>query len=236
MIVSSALCGTLGGVVFAGSQGRAAARRRSPRGHRGTHRQRTVRSIFAGLQYRWSGGLSSGQRDDWDAYAADLGEMTGGCDPRPRTGRDFFVGWNLEQLNADARGLFSLGGRDDGPSALGRPPAPTAFDFFFFLTPDDISAQVGGSGPNPVDGVVLLYVARSRDLSFRRNPWHLANTAEILAGPAGLEWSIDVTAADEWAADWVPRPDESVWMKVRFAFVDGRYSTAIRPLQLVGSV
>lgn len=228
MIIDAALCGSLGGVVLAGDpHGRTAVRARTPRRRAATRRQAAIRSIFAGLQYRWTGGLSQAQRDAWDAYAGGLGEMTGGCDPRSRTGKDFFLGYNLIFLNRAQFGATPFSTRDAGPAAAGRPPAAAAVP----------TITIGGPGllfsgaftaTTPTAGLLVLYVFHNvaEDERYVGNPWHIFHTGGFIGGQANFSGAIDQSGPPSRLSDWRLSAGRTR-VKVVAWYDDGRYSRPV---------
>lgn len=229
MIVNATLCGGLQGLVGSTNQGRGVVRGERRAGAARSGRQRVIASIFAGLQYRWSGGLSQAQRDAWDAYAAALGEMTGGCDPRPRTGKDFFLGANLIFLNRTQFGSTPFAAVDDGPTVHSRPPGPASVP--------SITAAGPGFGffgsftsTTPGAGLLCLYIFHAvaevrRDLG---DPWHLAHTGGFVAGQSNYSGFFELPDPPSWLADWSIDPGDRVRVKARAWYADGRYSVASR--------
>lgn len=236
MIVDSALCGTLGGVVLAGNQGRTAVRSRTPRRRGLTRRQQTIARLFAAANYRWSLVLTDGDKASWEAYAAALAEVTGGCDPRSLTGKDLFVGYWVAQQWAVVELASSLGPVDAGPGSVGRPPGPSALTT---LEEGGPGLLWGGtlSAAAAALGVVLWYVYRPlpRGVGWPGNPWHLAASAGVTVGGTGFSSVSQFEPRVNWSADWVIGAGDRVRWKLRALYSDGRFSLPLFGQSVVGA-
>ena len=124
--------GSSGGIVFSHNRFGAYIRPRTVPVNPNSTAQQGVRNSFGGLAIDWQG-LTAGQRDAWDSYAAVIAWQNKFGDSVFLTGFNWYVLTNSLRL---AAGLLQL---DDGPIVLSQGPAPTGVSFTGDVSSDEIS-------------------------------------------------------------------------------------------------
>jgi len=230
-------CGTVQGVTFKADGDRiVAAGKRQPR-KRGTLRQKTVRSVFSSLAAQWQLGLTGAQQTAWDNFATAIAENTGGCNPRPRTGYDWFLTVNLPRSNDEARSGVARARFVDPPSTADRGSAPPTFTFVG-VSSGVFLVGLSFTGVPTLVPLAFGYVGPGLSPTVQSvgNPWHFFGTGAAAAGGGGITIASTPATPDNWYADWPPQVGSRVRIKARVQFADGRITKATREISTVASL
>lgn len=211
--------GSIGGTVYSHNRYGAYARQRSIPTNPNTSRQSYIRNLMSSLTQYWGNTLTSTQRAQWAAYAANVSVLNRLGKTVYLTGLNHFVRSNIAILQA---GFPQV---DAGPVIFSLPETDPSMS----VTASEATQQISVAFDDDLDWVdedeagLLLHVGQpvNPSINFFGSPFRFADAIE---GDSGTP----PTTPAAIASPWTIQEDQKIFVQARIVRADGRLSNFFR--------